>query len=317
MRIYNEEATALRDALDGLLFLRQGACCAMDTPYGYALYRHELAPEKVRIIIGGGGGLGPMWAGFCEAGLADAVVHGEFDCAPNAYVLYEMAKRIEDGAGVIFLLNHYMGDYLNADLAVELLAHDGVRAAAVYAKDDMCSAGTLEKEQRGGLCGIALLCKIAWRAAQEGKDIDEICRLVNLANIRLLSVSACIDTEEAIVAYGRGFSGEAPVKTLPYINCRDFVEKSLAMLLGELGETEGGSAALLINPMARMSFTESMVVLKEAAACLDRRGLSVEGASAGNYFDVFDGKGCMFTLLLLRPEYKDYMAPVFGVGFTV
>lgn len=317
MRIFNEEATALRDALDGLLYLQRDTCCSMDTPYGYALYRKGLTPGKVRIIIGGGGGLGPMWAGFCEAGLADAVVHGEFDCAPNAYVLYEMAKRIEDGAGVIYLLNNYMGDYLNADLAVELLANDGIRAKAVYAGDDMCSADVGEKEKRGGLCGIALLCKIAWHAAQEGKSIDEICRLVEAAGERLLSVAVCIDTKEGVMEYGRGFSGEAPVKKLPYINCRDFVQRSFAMLLEELGEIESRSVALLINPMARMSFTENMIVLKEAAACLDRHGLSVSAVSVGNYFDVFDRQGCMFTLLALRPDYRDYVTKVHGPGYTV
>lgn len=61
------------------------------------------------------------------------------DSAPNAYVLYEMAKNIDCGKGILFLTNHYMGDYLNNDMAVELLAHDNINAAMCCISDDILS----------------------------------------------------------------------------------------------------------------------------------------------------------------------------------
>ena len=95
MWIFNSEETALGEALEGMISAEPETYRRLDTKYGYGMFRRDLPPDRVRIIVDGGGGYGPMWAGFARPGLADAAVHGEFNSAPNAYVLYEMAKAVD------------------------------------------------------------------------------------------------------------------------------------------------------------------------------------------------------------------------------
>lgn len=154
MRLWNSRETALNEALNGIKRACPGKYTRLETEYGYGLYRNNISSNRVRIIVDGGGGYGHMWSAFAEEGLADAMVHGNFDSAPNAYVLYEMAKNIDCGKGILFLTNHYMGDYLNNDMAVELLAHDNINAAMCCISDDILSCEGEIAENRGGLHGI-------------------------------------------------------------------------------------------------------------------------------------------------------------------
>ena len=92
MKIWNGRETAMDQAMEGLLLLRGKELVRYETRYGYALHRRNLEP-RVQVILDGGGGFGRMWPAMVCDGLADAVVHGELETAPNAYTLYEVAKE--------------------------------------------------------------------------------------------------------------------------------------------------------------------------------------------------------------------------------
>ena len=188
-----------------------------------------------------------MWAGFARQGLADAAVHGEFNCAPNAYVLYEMAKTIDAGKGVLFLCNHFMGDYLNNDMALELLAHEGIRARACYISDDVCSCIGEEKESRGGLHGIAQVAKLASAAAGRGDSLEQVWRLAKKGNERLRSVTMKVE-EEGKLLVGPGFSGEPPVESVPFESADQLVSLAVDRLTARrrcsCASTDCGGCAL-------------------------------------------------------------------------
>lgn len=316
MWIWNSEETALGEALEGILYAEPGMYERLDTKYGYGLFRKDLPANRVRIIVDGGGGYGPMWAGFARYGLADAAVHGEFNSAPNAYVLYEMAKAIDAGKGVLFLCNHFMGDYLNNDMAVELLEHDGIRAGACYVSDDICSCVGEEKEARGGLHGIAQLAKLAWNYAAQGHSLDQVWRLAQKGNDRLRSITMKVEEEREILV-GPGFSGEPPVETVPFESADQLVSLALERLLAELEPYGTKEVYLCINRLRRMCFTEGFVVLRAAVRYLRERGTAVCGSSVGTYFDVFDSDGCMISLLAADEEIKACLGSASGYDFTV
>lgn len=316
MWIFNSEETALREALEGILSAEPGKYGRLDTKYGCGLFLKGLPDDRVRIIVDGGGGYGPMWAGFAQQGLADAMVQGEFNCAPNAYVLYEMAKTIDAGKGVLFLCNHFMGDYLNNDMALELLAHEGIQAKACYVSDDICSCIGEEKEARGGLHGIAQLAKLGFSGAAEGMSLEEVFRLVQKGNDRLRSITMKVN-EEGEIQVGPGFSGEPPVEKVRFESADQLVSLALDRLLAELEVYGANQVYLCVNRLRRMCFTEGFVVLHAAKRYLQKRGIALCGSSVGTYFDVFDSNGCMLSLLAVDEEMKACLGSVSGYDFTV
>lgn len=316
MLIFNKEETALDEALQGLLFAEPMKYKKLDTQYGYGINRTDLPEGCVRIILDGGGGYGPMWLGFAQTGLADAVVEGNFNCAPNAYVLYEMAKQIDAGKGILFLCNHFMGDYLNNDMALELLEHEGIHAKACYISDDICSAVGEAREERGGLHGIAQVSKIAANAAARGLPLKEVYRLAQKSNERVRSVTLGVD-ERGQVLLGPGFSGEPPMWAEPFTSADAFVKLALDRLLEDLKPCDTEQVFLNINRMRRMCVTEGFVVLQAAKKYLEKRKIFIYGGSVGNYFDVFPFNGCIFTLIALDKELREYFGIASGYDFTV
>lgn len=315
MRVWNSRESAHDEALKGMMIANPGKYERLPSEYGYGIFRKNLPEKKVRVIINGGGGYGPMWAGFADDGLADAMVHGKFDSAPNAFVLYEMAKAIEDGAGVLFLTNHFMGDYLNNDMAIELLAHAGIEAKACYVSDDVLSYVGEAKEKRGGLHGIGQICKIASEAAGKGLNLEEVWRLAEKANSRLRSVS--INIRDGKVYYGEGFSGEPAVKTSELVSVKEMIREACGILLGELEEWMEDPVYISINPHCGVGYTEGFVLLNSTAEAVKEYGKNIFGCACGTCFDVFQGTGCMISILVCDKELQQYLRVVTGYGFVI
>ena len=315
IRFWNSRESALDEALNGIMRACPGKYTRLPSEYGYGLYRNNLPEKQVRIIVNGGGGYGPMWSGFAEEGLADAIVHGNFDSAPNAYVLYEMAKAIDCGKGVLFLTNHYMGDYLNNDMAVELLAHDGIKASMCCISDDILSCEGEPAENRGGLHGIGQVCKICAGAARDGYDLEQLSTLAQKANSRLRSIA--LNVRDNRVYLGEGFSGEPAVKEEPFESVDQMFSDAVEILMSELNQWKESPVYLSVNKHCDVGFTESMVLLEAAARQLEKREIRICGCGAGTYFDVFPGKGCMLSLISCDEEMEKYISPVSGYGYVI
>lgn len=313
--MWNKKENAHDQALKGILRANPGKYQRLSTKYGYGLYLNVLTKNQVRIIVNGGGGYGPMWSGFADAELADAMVHGEFDSAPNAYVLYEMAKTIDCGCGVLFLTNNFMGDYLNNDMAIELLSKDGIKAEVCYATDDIFSCEGEPRENRGGLHGIGQICKLAAAAARQGLELDAVKKIADKANSRLTSLS--VNISDGQMRFGEGFSGEPAVHSCSYHCVDDLAKEACLMLLKENPIEKGESFYLSVNSHCSVGYTESFVLLNSLATELEKGGIRLCGCAVGTYLDVFEGSGCMISLLKCDEEMEKYLYPVSGYGFKV
>lgn len=315
MRIINRDETALSEALEGLMLTEPGSYCRLETEYGYGLYRQNMAPDRVRIIVDGGGSMGRMWSGCARDGMADAMVMGEFDSAPNAYTIYEMAKTIDCGKGVLFLTNNFMGDYLNNDMAVELLSYDGIKADTCLISDDICSARGQEKEKRGGLTGVLQVAKAAFAAAAAGLSLEEVKKVAEAVNYRTRSLTVLI-SEDGFLFYGPGFSGEAPMGQSNFVTADRYAQLSIDILLEDFDEIPE-KVFLNISRMRKMSFAEGMVLINSSVKYLNSRGIEVVGCSAGSYFDVFESSGNIFTMVAVDDEVKDFVGSGRGYDFNV
>lgn len=318
MKLLNSIDTALDEMLKGLLQAQPGEYERIENEYSYALVRKNRKPGKVGIMVNGGGGWGPLFPGMTGEGLADAMVHGDFNCAPNAWLIYETAKQIHEGKGIFILTNNYSGDYLNNDMAQELLSREGIPSYVCYVSDNVCSAKGEGKEKRGGMTGIGLLLKIAAAVAGQGAELEEITEIAEKANERLRTITVCCREEENIVEYGNGFSGEPPVRRKKFSSADDTASNILDFLLPELEDYKADNKFhIMVNRMKKMSYLEGYVMANSLNRELARRGYKAGSCAVGGYFDAFETNGCIVSVMAYDHQLEPYMKPVKGYDFTL
>lgn len=110
-RLMNKE-DALEKKVLGMMDARPGIFRRLESLYSYALYRNEIDVERVQVIANGGGGYGPLFLGFLGEGLADATCEGNFDTAPNAYALYDLAKTLGGKKRCVYAFKSFCGRFL-------------------------------------------------------------------------------------------------------------------------------------------------------------------------------------------------------------
>jgi dihydroxyacetone kinase-like protein len=317
VKILNSKESALNELINGVMAAQPGKFVRMENLYSYVLYKSNIADDRVQIVISGGGGYGPLFPGFIGEGLADAVCFGDFNCAPNAYALYTVAKTINRGKGILFLTNNFTGDYLNNDMAKELLHLDGIESQVSYASDDIFSAKGEPKDKRGGLCGIGTLIKIASSAANKGLNLNDVYRVVQKANDRIRSLTVCLNQENMQMEFGNGFSGEAPTFVNDFVSADDLAANVIKHILKELKEFKNSRLYFTVNRMIGMSYLEGYVVLQSIKRQLEELGYVVGGCAVGGYFDAYNSNGCIISILAADDELEQYLNIVTAYDFTV
>ncbi|WP_334104281.1 dihydroxyacetone kinase subunit DhaK [Muricomes intestini] len=313
----NKNKQHLDEVIQGIMAARPEALRRIENEYSYVLTKKELFADKVQVIVNGGGGRGPFFEGVVGEGMADAMVSGDFNCAPNAYMLYQTAKEIEQNKGILFIANNFMGDYLNNDMAKELLEGDGIETKVCYASDDIYSSRGENKENRGGLSGIGFIMKVAAAASESGENLKEVHRVSEKVNERTRSLSLCYNVGKNAIEFGNGFSGEKPTEILPYEDVNRVAEKVVGVLMNELGRYRSGRIHIMVNRMLYTSYAEGYIMLGALKKKLEGRGIKTGICTAGNYFDAYDYNGFIISFMAADDEIENYTKRVNGFDFTV
>lgn len=140
--------------------------------------------NQVGLVIGGGSGHDPMFAGFVGRGLADAAACGNVFASPDPGTIMEVGQAVHGGKGVLFIYGNYAGDNLNFDMAEEMLQDEGIKTAHVRTWDDCASAPPDRVEDRRGIAGNVFVIKIAGAACDEGLELEEVVRVTEKARPR-------------------------------------------------------------------------------------------------------------------------------------
>ena len=282
------------------------------------LLKRTPTPERVAVIISGGGSNGPFIPGFVGEGLADAAVVGPPYTAPSAYALYEAGKAIGCEKGVLLLYNNFMGDYLNNDMADELLRLDGYSVAQVLCRDDMGTAIGEPRENRGGRIAIAYLIKIAAKAAAQGKSLDEVASLLHRAEARCSTLSLVVEPGSSFISFGKGISGEPGFQNRENATLTDAAEQTIRLLVEDVKPRQGEKVFLLINRLRLTSYSDSFVMAGLMEVAL-RRCCPVAQVRVGGYMQVTDTYGYTVTLLCADDEIASYLEgePICGDGFLL
>ena len=145
-------------------------------------------PGQVAVIIGGGSGHYPAFAGLVGQGLASGAVMGNVFASPSAAQVVSVAKAAQHGGGVLLSYGNYAGDFLNFSQAEERLRAEGIACRSVQVTDDIYSAPPAERHKRRGVAGDLVVFKVAAAAAAEGRSLGEVADLASLANDRTRSL---------------------------------------------------------------------------------------------------------------------------------
>jgi dihydroxyacetone kinase len=122
----------------------------------------------VSVLIGGGSGHYPAFAGLVGPGLATGAAIGDIFTSPSSEQVYRCAKALDGGAGVVFSYGNYSGDVMNFDIAAERLANEGRQVRTVRVTDDVASAPRERSSDRRGIAGDFCVFKVLGAAAAVG-----------------------------------------------------------------------------------------------------------------------------------------------------
>lgn len=271
---------------------------------------------QVAIVVGGGSGHYPAFAGLVGPGLAHGAAMGNLFASPSAQQVYAVAKAADNGGGVFLTYGNYAGDVLNFDAAQERLRAEGVACETVTVTDDVMSATVDEKHRRRGIAGDLTVFRVAAAAAEAGYDLAEVTRVARLANERTRSFGVAFTgctlpgaeaplftVPEGRMAVGLGIHGEPGIGETAIPTADELAELLVERLLGELPDgvdaARGARVVPILNGLGSLKYEEMFVVYRRIAQLLTGAGVEIVDPHVGEYCTSFDMAGTSLTLFWL------------------
>ncbi|MDT3378464.1 dihydroxyacetone kinase subunit DhaL [Labrys neptuniae] len=267
---------------------------------------------KVGIVIGGGSGHEPAFAGYVGRGLADAAAVGNVFASPSPAHIVEAAHAADGGAGVLLLYGNYTGDVLNFTMAAEELAGEGVNVRQVAVADDVASAPPERKNERRGIAGDFFVFKIAGAAADLGEPLARVEALARAANEATCSMgvalSPCslpqtakpnftIGAEDMEI--GMGLHGEPGIRRQKLATADVVTDELMDNLARELALKQGDRVGVLVNGLGATSQIELYVMFRRVKQRLDALDVKIHASWVGEYATSLEMAGASVTLMKL------------------
>jgi dihydroxyacetone kinase len=296
--------------------------------HGGVVRSTESPQGQVAVVLGGGSGHYPAFAGWVGPGMAHGAVCGNVFASPSASQVYSVVRAADNAGGVLLGFGNYAGDVLHFGEAAERLRAEGLDVRIVTVTDDMASDTAANSLSRRGIAGDLLVFKIAGAAAEAGCDLDEVERVARKANASTRSLGiafggctlpgadhALFEVPGATMAIGLGIHGEPGISVAPLGTADDVADALLDGILAEAPErgVDGyeGRVAVLLNGLGATKYEELFVVYARIADRLARMGLTVIEPEVGEQVTSLDMEGLSLTVTFLDAELEGYWtAPV-------
>jgi len=314
-KFVNEPSLAVKEMIAG--FVGAFPHLYEKHPKVNAVLHRQRRTDTVALITGGGSGHEPLFAGFVGEGLADAAVCGNLYNAPDPESIYQTAKTVENGRGVIFLYGTYPGDRLNFDIAEERLNAEGIATRHVRVHDDITSAPVSRKEERRGVAGDVFLLRLVGAACDAGMDIDAIVDMANKANDQLWTIGAAITNRwdpnisgserQEYIEYGIGLHGERGILRTQMQPVDQLVDRMYSQFMVETHLDPGTELCVLVNGLGTISIMELSIVFQRLKKLMETDGLVLYDADFNNYCASYTSNGFSITLFRVEEEWKPYL----------
>ncbi|WP_019819077.1 dihydroxyacetone kinase family protein, partial [Saccharomonospora saliphila] len=312
-RIFNDPAEFSDDQLAGFCDLYADRLRAV--PGGVVAHRGDR--DRVAVVIGGGSGHYPAFAGTVGPGMADGAVVGNIFTSPSAAQAYSVARAADQGRGVIFSFGNYAGDVMNFGIAAERLRAEGIDTRVVIVTDDVASAE--DEPSRRGIAGDFTVFKAMGAAAAEGLGIDEVERVGRAANAATRSLgvafSGCtlpgaseplFTVPEGHLGLGLGIHGEPGISEVPIMPASDLAALLVDRVLDAAPPNAGRRVAPVLNGLGATKYEELFLLWGLVSARLRDQGLEPVEPEVGELVTSLDMGGCSLTLMWLDDELERY-----------
>lgn len=273
---------------------------------------------KVAIITGGGSGHLPLFLGYVGDGLIDGCGVGGVFQSPSPEQIYNIAKEVEAGAGVLYLYGNYTGDIMTFDMATDMCDMDDIVCKSIVGADDVNSHANIET--RRGVAGIYFMFKAAGAKADEGADLDAVLAAAQLAKDNTRTVgfafTPCIipevghpnfELKEDEMAMGMGIHGEPGIWNGPLKTSKEIAEEAMTTLLNDMPVAEGEEVAILINGLGASSIEELYILTNDVRTILESKGIGVYKTIVGEYATSMEMAGASISICKMNDELKGYM----------
>ncbi|MCU1410470.1 MAG: dihydroxyacetone kinase [Rhodoglobus sp.] len=329
-RLFNDPTVFADEMIEGFV----AASSRWVRPVSGGVVRRSPAPEgSVAVVIGGGSGHYPAFAGLVGDGLAHGAAMGNLFASPSAQQVHAVAAATERGGGVLLTYGNYAGDVLNFDQAQERLRAEGIACETVTVTDDISSAPAGDRARRRGIAGDLAVFKAASAAADAGYDLAGVARVARAANERTRSFgvafSGCtlpgadeplFTVPEGRMAIGLGIHGEPGIGEADLPSADELALLFVDALLGEMPDgiaAEGSRAAVILNGLGSVKYEELFVVYRRVALLLAERGVTIVEPEVGELCTSFDMAGASLTLFWLDDELERlWRAPADAPGYS-
>ncbi|YBV93968.1 dihydroxyacetone kinase subunit DhaL (plasmid) [Phyllobacteriaceae bacterium JZ32] len=311
-KLINAPENIIPEFIEGLIGAYPDMLCVEGTTSRAVVARHGPREGKVGIVIGGGSGHEPAFAGYVGQGLADAAAVGNVFASPSPEQILDAGRAADGGAGVVFLYGNYTGDVLNFTMAAEELEAEGTPVRHIAVSDDVASAPFARRGERRGVAGDFFVFKCAGAAADLGEPLERVEELARLANDRCRSMGvalgACSLPQTGTLNFelgaedmeiGMGIHGEPGMRRERLAPADAVTDVLMEPILEELELGRDDRVAVLVNGLGATTQLELFLIFRRVKQILDAKGIDIHANWVGEYATSLEMAGASVTLLKL------------------
>lgn len=308
-KLINAPEDVVREALEGMLLAHADRLNISFDPF-FITRKDAPVQGKVALISGGGSGHEPLHGGFVGAGMLDAACPGHVFTSPTPDQMYEAAKVVHGGAGVLQIVKNYTGDVMNFDMAADMLRDEGIAVETVLTDDDVAVEDSLYTAGRRGIGLTVLMEKLLGAAAVKGVDLAGLKALGDTirANGRSMgmALTPCtvphlgkpsFELADNEMEVGIGIHGEPGRHRVGIASADAITTMLMEPVLSDLPFSQGDEIILFVNGMGGTPLIELYIVFRKAMAIAEKHGLTVRRSLVGNYITSLEMAGTSVTVL--------------------
>ncbi|MBO6101978.1 MAG: dihydroxyacetone kinase subunit DhaK [Opitutales bacterium] len=278
------------------------------------------AQDKVAVITLGGAGHEPALSGFVGEGMLDASVVGDIFAAPNAPAVLNALRKFKRDAGILLVVLNHAGDVMSSNMAMKMAQREGIKVKPVLVAEDISAGLDAPKADRRGLAGCIPLIKVAGAAAEEGKSLDEVCRIAESFNSKIatlaVAMTGCTHPQNGTpiseladdeMEIGMGQHGEGGGGRTKILTADETAKTMFKNLAKALGVKSGDRLFVIINGTGASSPMELAVVFRAVKKCAEEIGAAVAGGIIDELLTVQEMAGYQMILCVLDAESEKYL----------
>lgn len=315
-KLINKPEDVVKEALEGLALAFPDIVKVNFDPN--FVYRADAPVKgKVAIISGGGSGHEPMHTGFVGRGMLDAACPGQVFTSPTPDQMYEAAKKVDSGKGVLFIVKNYSGDIMNFEMAADLAKGEGINVESVIIDDDVAVENSLYTQGRRGVGTTVLAEKIVGAAAERGYPLGKLVELAtkikNNGRSMGMALTPCtvpmagkptFELAEDEMEIGIGIHGEPGRERMKLKTADEITEILADAVIKDLPFKSGDEVLAFVNSMGGTPDIELFIVYRKLHKILESKGIKVARKLIGRYITSLEMQGVSITLLRLDEEMK-------------